>query len=61
MFQKMNRDLIYGLDIFISTVEKLKKESKMKENFIAGMIHDIRNPLASMICSIDYMKEAEKI
>lgn len=25
------------------------------------MIHDIRNPLSSMICSLDYMKENEKI
>jgi signal transduction histidine kinase len=33
----------------------------MKENFIAGMIHDIRNPLSSMVCSLDYMKESEKI
>lgn len=25
------------------------------------MIHDIRNPLSSMVCSIDYMKESELI
>ena len=25
------------------------------------MIHDIRNPLSSMICSLDYMKENERI
>ena len=28
---------------------------------MAGMIHDIRNPLSSMICSLDYMKESDKI
>ena len=25
------------------------------------MIHDIRNPLSSMVCSIDYMKESDRI
>ncbi len=45
----------------MNTVSKLKSSSKLKENFIAGMIHDIRNPLSSMICSLDYMKENEKI
>lgn len=34
---------------------------KTKDNFTAGMVHDIRNPLASMICCLDFMKESEII
>jgi signal transduction histidine kinase len=34
---------------------------KAKENFTAGMIHDIRNPLSSMIQSLDYMKESSTL
>jgi signal transduction histidine kinase len=34
---------------------------RMKDNFTAGMIHDIRNPLSSMIGSLDYMREHEAI
>jgi signal transduction histidine kinase len=33
----------------------------MKDNFVAGMIHDIRNPLSSMICSVEFMKESEAV
>ncbi len=28
---------------------------------MAGMIHDIRNPLSSMICSLDLVKENERL
>ena len=54
-------ELMFGFDLFIKTVETLKLKTQMKDNFIAGMIHDIRNPLSSMICSLDYMKENEII
>ena len=54
-------ELTNGFDNYVSTVSQLKSAAKLKENFIAGMIHDIRNPLSSMICSLDYMKESEKI
>lgn len=42
-------------------MNELQTRMKMKENFTAGMIHDIRNPLQSMICCLDYMKENEVI
>jgi signal transduction histidine kinase len=54
-------DINIGFERFVNTVSKLKQSGKLKEDFIAGMIHDIRNPLSSMICSLDYMKENEKI
>ena len=38
-----------------------KMQAKLKENFVAGMIHDIRNPLSSMICSLDLVKENERL
>ena len=61
MLEKSTDEIQYGMDMFSSTVARLKHTTKMKENFIAGMIHDIRNPLSSMICSLDYIKENEKI
>ena len=45
----------------VNIVATLKQNAKLKENYIAGMIHDIRNPLSSMICSLDFMREHEKI
>jgi K+-sensing histidine kinase KdpD len=50
-----------GFERMINAVHKLKNQAQLKENFIAGMIHDIRNPLSSMICSLDFVKENEKI
>jgi signal transduction histidine kinase len=60
IFQK-DEELTHIADTFINIINKLKKAAKLKENFIAGMIHDIRNPISSMICSLDYMKENELI
>ena len=54
-------EIVTGFDRFITALQTLKAQAKLKENFIAGMIHDIRNPLSSMICSLDFMKENEKI
>jgi len=42
-------------------LETFKQQAKLKENFVAGMIHDIRNPLSSMVCSLDLVKENDKI
>lgn len=43
------------------TIEDIKRKAKRKEDFTAGMIHDIRNPLASMICCLDFIKENDEI
>lgn len=51
----------YFMERIITSIGKLRAHTKMKDNFIAGMIHDIRNPLSSMICSLDYMRESELI
>lgn len=58
-----NRDaeVAKGFEKMINAVSSLKTQAKVKENFIAGMIHDIRNPLSSMICSLDFVKENEKL
>ena len=61
LFGLKEEEIHNGFERFVGTVLKLKQSAKLKENFIAGMIHDIRNPLSSMICSLDYMKENEKI
>lgn len=42
-------------------IGNLREQMQTKDNFTAGMVHDIRNPLASMIYSLDYMKESEII
>lgn len=39
----------------------MKEQIITNENFVAGMIHDIRNPLTSMMCSLDYMRESEVV
>ena len=56
-----DKEIELGFERLIKTVARLKQNAKLKENYIAGMIHDIRNPLSSMICSLDFMREHEKI
>ncbi len=56
-----DKEVSDGFERLVNTVTNLKKNGKLKENYIAGMIHDIRNPLSSMICSLDFMRENEKI
>ena len=58
---ELHKEIRHGFDKFVRSVQLLKSKAQMKDNFIAGMIHDIRNPLSSMICSLDYMKESERI
>ena len=40
-------------------LEKAKNSEKMKDVFIAAMSHEFRNPLNSMLCSIDVLKGLE--
>ena len=58
---KRDIELNLGFEKMVSAVISLKAKAKVKENFIAGMIHDIRNPLSSMICSLDFVKENERL
>jgi len=56
-----DKEINIGFERLVNTVTTLKKNAKLKENYIAGMIHDIRNPLSSMICSLDFMREHDKV
>jgi signal transduction histidine kinase len=59
--RKRDAESVKESERMVNAVSSLKAQAKVMENFIAGMIHDIRNPLSSMICSLDFVKENEKL
>jgi hypothetical protein len=59
--RKRDADYIKESERMVNAVSSLKAQAKVNKNFIAGMIYDIRNPLSSMICSLDFVKENEKL
>ena len=46
------------LDELKVLLERAELSDKTKDMFIAAMSHEFRNPLNSLLCSIDVLKEA---
>ena len=44
-----------------NTYLSFQKKIKEKETFIAGMVHDIRNPLSSIIGALEYLRQSEEL
>jgi signal transduction histidine kinase len=59
--RKRDAEYVNESERMVNAVSSLKAQAKVMENFIASMIHDIRNPLSSMICSLDFVKENKKL